>query len=458
MNIEEFIYQQNPQWLTADYQKPEKDWFYRPIYWNILNFMNKRPAIALTGLRRVGKSTLLNQIKYYLEDKKTDKNHVFFFSFEKSQFKTDPEVLRNILNWYFEVFLKSPPKLLKKKVYIFFDEIQYVPNWQDVIKTFYDLSQNIKFFLSGSSSLFIKKNAVESLAGRLVEIKIPVVSFSEFLSLKKPFFKDLKQGFKGHPNLVDSLFGEYLTIGQFPELIKEDYDQSQANLYLSSIGEKIVEQDIPRFFPVERVDILKLIFNLIKASHSDIFEFKNITNDLGINLKTTIKYFQYLEKSYLINFCYNKTKKLLKSSRSAKKIYLTSTNFSAAFVAKKVENYVFNFFSSLPIWFYRYKNFEVDFVIKDINGFIPVEVKYQEKIDNGDYKNLIKLAKALKTNRAYLISKKLLKTKIIENINLKIIPACLIEVYASKLICHSHVGFKVIASEEEKGLIEKKIG
>lgn len=428
MNLEPFIYQQNPQWLTDEYPKPEKNWFYRPIYNKIVEFLDKRLIIALTGLRRVGKSTLLNQIKYYLEEKAVVGKNILFVSFEKSQFKFEQEVLRKVLNWYFEVFLKTSPKLLSKKVYIFFDEIQYIPNWQEVIKTFYDLSPYIKFFLSGSSSLFIKKQAIESLAGRLIEIKVPVLSFAELLALKKPFFKKLRPAFLAHPNLIDSLFNEYLTIGQFPELIKEDYDQSQARLYLSSVEEKVIEQDIPKLFPVERIDILNLIFNQIKSNHSELLEFKNITNDLGVNLKTTIKYFGFLEKSYLINICYNKTKKTLKSARSAKKVYLTSTNFSLNTVSKKVENYIFNFFSfNYPVWFFRHKNFEVDFVIKINNLLVPVEVKYQEKIQDQDYKNLVVLAKILKSKEAYLISKNLLKTKRVDNIVIKIIPACLIE-------------------------------
>jgi uncharacterized protein len=428
MILEPFIYQQNPQWLTNRYPKPEKDWFYRSVYKNILSLLNKRSIIALTGLRRVGKSTLLNQLKYYLEENDIETKNILSVSFEKSQVKSDPETLRNVLNWYFEVFLKTTPKFLTNKIYIFFDEIQYIPNWQDIIKTYYDLSPNIKFFLSGSSSLFIKKKATESLAGRLIEIKIPVLSFIEFLNLKKSIYKNIRQTFQSHPALMDSLLNEYLTIGQFPELVKEQYNQSQAKLYLTSVEEKIVEQDIPKIFPVERIDILNLIFNQIKSNHSDLFEFKNITNDLGINLKTTIKYFGFLEKSYLISLCFNKTKRTLKSSRSAKKVYLSSTNFSLNTISKKVENYIYNILSlSYPIWFYRKNNFEVDFIIKINNLFIPIEVKYQDKIENKDYLNLITLSKKLKSNVGYLISKSTISSKEINGVKIKTIPACLTE-------------------------------
>jgi len=428
MKIEPLIYQQNPQWLSTFYSKPEKDWFTRPEFFRILSFLNKRVAIAVTGLRRVGKSTLLYQIKYHLEEKINPKN-IFFFSFEKSQVKYETEILRTILNWYFETFLRSPPKFLKEKVYIFLDEIQYIPNWQEVVKTFYDLTPQIKFFLSGSTSLFIKKTAVESLAGRMIEMTLPPLRFSEFFTLKKNLInKNPKKLYQEHPQLLISLFEEYLSIGQFPELIGEKYSQNQAKLYLSSIEEKIIEQDIPKTFPVKRVDILRLIFDFLKKQHSEIFEFSYISNDLGIDLKTTIKYFDFFKKSFLIDFCLNRTKKLLKSGRVAKKIYLTSTNFSLNTVSKKVENYVFNFFSSsYSTQFFRKKNLEIDFIIKtEINDTL-IEVKYKEELKSDDYKNIIKLAKAFKVKTVYIISKNYLGTIKQDNLTLKIIPVCLLE-------------------------------
>lgn len=435
MNLEPLLYQQNPQWLTTIYNKPEKDWFVRSQYKQINGFLEKRVCIALTGLRRVGKSTLLNQLKYQLE-KRINPKYILFFSFEKSQTKYDPLVLREILNWYFDTFLQTPPKFLKHRVVVFFDEIQYIPDWQDVIKTFYDLNLNIKFILSGSSSLFIKKKAIESLAGRIIDIKIPPLSFSEYLSLKKTNVnnENINKYFSAHPNLVNSLFEEYLDRGQFPELVNEKYNIEQSQIYLSSIEDKVLEQDLPKLFPIKRIDIVRLIFTYLKQNHSELFEFKNITNDMGINLKTTIKYFNYLKKSYLIDYCFNQTKQLLKMPRVAKKIYLTSTNFSLRDTPKKVENYVFNIFSSqFSTHFFRLNNFEVDFVIKTKNGLIPIEVKYANKLQKDDFDNLVNYAKNNKIKQAVLVSKNNKELIKIDNITIKIIPACLFNNFVSNL-------------------------
>lgn len=428
MDLEALIYQQNPQWLEKSYLKPETNWFFRPSYNEILSWLNKHLVIALTGLRRTGKTTLLNQVKYHLEEK-IEARRILYFSFEKSQVKFHPDSLRSLLNWYFEVFLRSIPKKLDKRVFLFLDEIQYIPYWQDVLKTFYDQSQKIKFLISGSASLFIKKRSAESLTGRMVEIVIPPLSFWEFRQIKGVFpEKSCLTLFKMRPAMLISHFHDYLTFGQFPELVKENYSQSQAETYLSAVEEKILEQDLPKIYPVKRVDILRLIFNFLKSRPGGLLEFRNIANDLGVDLKTTIKYFGYLEKAYLIDFCLNKTKKPVRAARTAKKVYLSSTNFSQAVISQKAENYIYGLLKKnfVPN-FFRQGNFEVDFLARSKAGIFPIEVKYQEKINNEDYKNLLKLAISLRSKKTYLISKNLLKTEKKAGVLIKTIPACLAE-------------------------------
>jgi predicted AAA+ superfamily ATPase len=426
MDLETLIYQQNPQWLGRDYEKPEANWSLRPSYKEILSWLDKRLVVALTGLRRTGKTTLLNQVKYYLEER-IDNRQVVYFSFEKSQVKFHPDSLREILNWYFEVFLKIPPQKLNCRVYIFLDEIQYIPFWQDVLKTFYDQSQRIKFLISGSASLFIKKRSAESLAGRLMEIIVPPLSFAEFRKIKGVFPQNSTLSlFKMRPKFLISHFEDYLSFGQFPELVQENYSQEQAVTYLSLVEEKILEQDLPKIYPIQRVDILRLIFNFLKASPGSLIEYRNLANDLGIDLKTTVKYFSYLEKAYLIDFCLNKTKKAVKTARTAKKIYLGSPNFSPAETPQKVENYIYGLLrrKTAP-YFFRQGNFEVDFLVNLKKEAIPVEVKYREKIAKEDYRSLCRLAEIQKSKRVYFVSKSLLKEEKSGGITICTIPACL---------------------------------
>jgi len=428
MNLDVLITQQNPQWVEANYQKPENSWFKRSYFESILSWLDKKPIIALTGIRRTGKSTLLKQVKYLLE-KNNNLSNILYFSFEKSQVRFHPDVLREILDWYLQNFLKTTLASLSQKIYIFFDEIQYIPFWQDVIKTYYDQSQNIKFLLSGSSTLFIKSKSLESLAGRIVEIVIPPLSFREFRSIKNILTdKPLIDLFLLQKQLVSSYFEDYLQFGQFPELVKDNYTKEQAVIYLSSVEEKIIEQDIPKLYRIERVDILRIIFNFLKSHSGNIFEYQSITSDLGTDLKTTSKYIEYLKKCFLINFCFNQTKKATKSARTAKKIYLSSSNFSTFDMGLIAETYIFQMLSHhWEVKFFRLGNFEVDFVINTKAKLIPLEVKYQNKINQYDYKKLIKLAEKLNSNYAYLLTKDVMAGENIGNIRLEMVPVCLFE-------------------------------
>lgn len=433
-NLEDIVSRQNPQWENPLFTSVEMTFLQRKgIIEKISPWLDKRLIIALTGLRRTGKSTLLSQIKGDLL-KRVVANRILAFSFEKSQVRSDKESLRTILNYYFDKVLQKIPQELTEKVYIFLDEVQYVPYWQDVVKTYYDFNPHIKIFVSGSTSLFIRKKALESLAGRMIEIVVPPLTFEEYLILSARKIDNLENNFRFGKNLLNALFEEYLVIGQFPEPLKEKYLPENIGPYLALIEEKIVEQDIPKLYSVKMVDVLRLIFNYCQEHGGSIVEYGNLANDLGIDSKLTRRYLNYLEKAYLINLCLNETKKPIRSARTSKKVYLESTNMAKVPMSLKVENYVFNLLKTKgEVKFHRFKDFEVDFVLKTENEVLPVEVKYQEKINSSDYRNLIKLAKIKGAGRAILVSKNLKDKTKVDGITLETIPAVLLEKQFSPL-------------------------
>lgn len=427
-NLEDIVNRQNPQWKDPFFTSVEMSFSRRKgIVEKIYPWLDKRLIIALTGLRRTGKSTLLSQIKGDLL-KKVAARQILAFSFEKSQVRANKESLRAILNYYFDKVLQKIPQELTEKVYLFLDEVQYLPYWQDVVKTYYDFNPNIKIFVSGSTSLFIRQKALESLAGRMMEIVVSPLTFEEYLILADKKINDLEKNFRFEKNLLNALFEEYLTIGQFPEPLREKYLVENIGPYLALIEEKIVEQDIPRLYSVKMIDVLRLIFNYCQEHSGSIIEYGNLANDLGIDSKLTRRYLNYLEKAYLINLCLNETKKPIRSARTGKKVYLESTNMAKISMSLRVENYVFNFLKARgEVKFYRFKDFEVDFILRTENEVLPVEVKYQEKINSSDYQNLIKLAKIKGAGRAILVSKNLKDKAIVDGIILETLPAVMLE-------------------------------
>ncbi len=419
MNLEALLRDQNQQWFDPRFRPQETTWFHRPYYPEILRWLEKDLIISLTGLRRVGKSTLIKQILGHLLNKSITPRNLFYFSFDRSIVKNEPDTLRQILETYATSYLHTPLSVTDTSTFIFLDEIQIIPYWQDIIKTYYDTAKNVKFILSGSSSLFIRKRSTESLAGRLKEIAIMPLTFAEYLKLDQKAHKEIYENdFRGDkldkyshffPEYMATFFEKYLRIGQFPQPVIHQYGQAEANEYLETIQDKIIEIDLPQTFPIKRPDILKIIFAYLKEHSGNLLLYDNLSRDLGVDIRTTRAYIDWLKKAFLIDLCHNQTKKIAKSSRTAKKVYLTSTNFSQqSSLGNLVETYVYSFLKQLPVpvEFFRFQNHEVDFVTTTHGGMkVPWEVKYSDRITPDDEKELVQFIKHHQAPFAFLITK-----------------------------------------------------
>jgi predicted AAA+ superfamily ATPase len=164
----------NEWWFAGKIRKELALPFKRYAFQRVVESLKERQILIITGLRRVGKTTLLYQaIEKLLEAE--DPIRILYFSFEESS-----SSLKEVLEFYEKNVLKKPFEEAGK-IFVFFDEIQYAKNWPSVLKQFYDIYPNIKFFISGSSSLLLSKEALEKLAGRFFFLELKPLTFFEFL-------------------------------------------------------------------------------------------------------------------------------------------------------------------------------------------------------------------------------------------------------------------------------------
>jgi predicted AAA+ superfamily ATPase len=377
------------------YNFPKK----REIFNKLIDEIKTRQIISLTGIRRTGKSVLLKQIiDYLISVEKVKRENILFYSFDEEQPKID-DIIK-------EYESKTAKDILKEntKIYIFLDEIQKLENWQNQIKYYYDNYSNIKFFVSGSSSLFIKKKTRESLAGRIYEFTLYPLSFREFL-----IFRD-KEEFVEKPSMFENfLKGEFLAYlkRQFIEIVNET--EERVGEYLRTFVEKIVYQDIPKVFPIENEDLLMKIIKIVSSNPGMILDYKSLSNELGISRVTLSNYFFYLEESFLIRKLYNFSKNNLTSEKKMKKFYLSSTSLftflnNSVEESKLVENLIVvntgaSFFWRTP------QKYEVDIVLAKNNEIIPIEIKYRNSILPKEVKNLIHFSKDFKIQKAVMITK-----------------------------------------------------
>jgi len=437
------IYRQNKQWnndseFFSDLKTVRRK---RKLFFELLPYLEKKQIISIVGLRRTGKTVLLKQLIKRLTGKNNPQN-ILFLTFDEAIFPKGITLADYIGEYRNEIAPKSGT------LYVFLDEIQYAKKWQHIIKRYWDTDSRIKFVISGSSSLFLRKKTTESLAGRIYEFTLPILSFEEYLEFRE-LNSELIKGYekyaigiseeikesKERNNFFYTYGGEmkkefqnYLRFGQFPEIVGET-DRNAVRKYLTdSIYKKTIEYDIPKIFGVERIDEFKFLFQVLINESGSVMEIKNIAREVGIDEKTVKKYINYLEESFLIHILYNFTKSIRKSRRVLKKVYLGSANFFSAFhdwrdeklasqqMGFLAENYCLFLLQKHfeYLFFYRIRSSEIDFLGTndrlDNSGYKYFEVKYRNDFSHKDIVFLLKTAKKNKNNCRIITKNKLAVT------------------------------------------------
>lgn len=432
----------NEWWKTGSVPEDLLEEYKRPMYHDILTYLEDRQVLAIIGLRRVGKTTLMYQLIHHLL-KRVKKEHIIYFSFDEEQYDVE-----DVLETYREFILKGNWREFDR-IYVFFDEVQKVDNWQNKLKVYYDLYPNIKFVVSGSAGLVIEKEAKESLAGRLYDFNLGLLTFREFLFLKKfkipkgeyRLFGDFKKIEKDYKNLVlfesdlRGLFTEYLFKGGFPEIVNERDDKKIKRYIKNSVIDKVIYSDIPKIFRIEEPDLLLTLLKFVADTPGLLLDYKGLAENLGRNRKTIANYFSYLQKSFLVLVLSNFSGSFLASARKIKKAYIQDTGITCTLMSREIDDRVVGMLvenlivSKLkPGFFYR-RNYEIDALLVKDKEVLPVEVKYRAQIDRKDVKNVWRFCKKLQLKRGVIITKDLLRCEEKDGIEVHFIPAWLFLLY-----------------------------
>lgn len=383
------IKETNPWW--------EKNWNVeiqnRDIFDEVKPYLKLKQIIAISGLRRVGKTFLLFHIIKNLL-KSTIPEKILYFSFDDFE-NID---ITTVLDVY-ETIHKTMPE------YLFLDEIQKIENWSEKIKRIYD-THKIKIFLSGSESLFVRKKTKETLAGRIFEFRLKQLSFKEYL-----IFKSFNKNPLLYKKELLDLFNHYLLTAGFPELINIK-DKIIIRKYIKEIVmEKVIFTDIPKIFKIDDSSILKTILDIIIDSPGLIIEINNLSRELGLARQTLSKYLYYLEVAQLVKKLYNYSKNKSTSEKKLKKYYITFPCTSLSFkddeiyVSKIIENLIVISTNADYFWRTPQKD-EVDIIIEENNKPFPIEVKYTSKInEQSDLFGLKKFMEKYAVKKGMIITK-----------------------------------------------------
>lgn len=382
----------------------------RKKYKEIKKLLTYDEIIVLTGMRRVGKTTLMKQIFNEIE------------SSNKILLNMDNPLDQSLFEEF--DFNNIPGKFASmgittdEKAFIFIDEIQNFPKIVLPIKYLYD-HYNIKFFVTGSSSYYLKNLFPESLSGRKFIVELFPLNFEEFLIFKgiDTSFENTLEAKSKAKNFIrfeknKLLYEEYMKYGGFPQVVLADTIQKK-EMYLKEIFSSYFEQDVKSLADFKNINSLRdLILLLMKRIGSKI-DVSKISTILGLSRPTVYSYLSFLEQTYFIFLINPYSKNTDREMSGAKKAYFCDTGIinylSKTEDGAVLENAVFNNLRQFgKIQYYQNRHgSEIDFILSNSNTAIEVKTKaIQQHISK-----LSRLSNTLGLNNYYIVSKEFVNSE-----------------------------------------------
>jgi len=353
------LFNQNPWWE----KKFEEKTYKRKIYLKrIFKNIKQKDIIFLTGLRRIGKTTIIKQtISKLLEN--TKPADICFVSLDSF----------NFINFNIHEIIEEYRKIHKKSrndfFYLFLDEITCKKDFSLELKSLYD-NENIKIICSSSiATLMYDKKAY--LTGRTKTIEIMPLTFLEFLE-----FKDVKI-YKADKSKLKAYFEDYMNLGGIPK-----YVETEDKEYLKELVNSIIYKDIISQYNISNEKVIKELFVLLCERVGKPISYNKLSNILKVSVNSIKRYISYFEKAYLFYSVDRWSKSFNENITSPKKVYAGDVgvkNIVTGFrdLGAIYENLVFLKIKNKEPFYYKKEDIELDF---KFNKSL-IEAKYDQKLE-----------------------------------------------------------------------------
>ncbi|RHM61870.1 MULTISPECIES: ATP-binding protein [Coprobacillaceae] len=338
---------------------------------------------VITGVRRCGKSSLMELISDELTSRGIEKENIIFIHLDKRPYKSikTSDQLEKIID---EKTLR-----LNGIKYLFIDEIQNVTGFEEVINAYREEGE-YSIFITGSNSYLLSGDLATKLTGRYIEFEMTTLSFEEYLGMKKFYEKEISLD-------KDEEFINYILEGGFPLTLKYDsFDDKR--LYVDSVIDEIYEKDIRKNNKIRKKELFKKIQTYIINNFGATTSVESICKYLkkkgdNVSKNTVYNYLNILESAKIISKCERFDMKSKRSLSGEEKYYLSDLSF---YFAKNtdnrinygpvLENVIYNYLKSkgYKISIGKIGKFEVDFIIRNnMNDYAYIQVA--RTIDNDNY-------------------------------------------------------------------------
>jgi hypothetical protein len=354
-----------------------------------------RRAVVMLGPRRVGKTVMLHQAASRLFDHGVPTNNVMYLSLDTPTYSGMG--LEELL------LLASGSGLFQLQGgFIFFDEIQYLKDWEIHLKSLVDSYPGVKFAVSGSAAAALRLKSQESGAGRFTDYLLPPLSFAEYIRFKKlDHLLERKETWYIARDIqaLNKAFVDYINFGGYPEAVFSEEIQNDPGRYIQrDIIDKVLLRDLPSLYGISNTQELNAFFAFLAYHTGQEMSLESLSQGSGVGKAALINYIKYLETAFLIA----KVRRVDENCRQFKrernfKIYLTNPSLRAALfepVASEdapllghlAETAVFSQWLHSPNfttnnYYARWKNGEIDLIHvhkSDQKPMWAVEIKWSD--------------------------------------------------------------------------------
>jgi hypothetical protein len=398
------------RWWSGEGIEPAVQHFPRRVYfkrfYDLIEESGVQRAVVMMGPRRVGKTVLVFHAIQELLNRGVPGTDILYVSLETPLYN-GLSLERLILQ-----FRALHEHQRDSKLFIFFDEIQYLKGWEVHLKSLVDSYTSFKFVATGSAAAALKLKSIESGAGRFTDFILPPLTFYEYLYFVGKdrelieVIETSDRNARGAPIFdyktrnIDELnqhFVDYLNFGGYPEAVLSDKIRSDHYRYIKSdIIDKVLLRDLPSLYGINDIQELNKLFNVVAYNTGNELSIEKLAQSSGIAKNTIKRYLEYMEAAFLMNRVHRIDDSLRRLRRvTSFKVYLTNPSMRAAlfgnveadsdYMGQLTETAVFSqwIHSSYigNLHYARWKNGEVDIVAVTRGKNTPswaVEVKWSD--------------------------------------------------------------------------------
>jgi predicted AAA+ superfamily ATPase len=334
----------NPWWKVGQGIDAEEAEWPRRAYFRQFSALvlstDVRRAVVLLGPRRVGKTVMLKHLVARLLDDGIAGTQILFLSLDT------PLYSGRSLESLVQMFADLHQHPAAKPLWVMFDEVQYLKDWEVHLKSLVDTYPHIRFVASGSAAAALRMKSRESGAGRFTEFILPPLTFAEYLSFagqELALIREAETVAEHRPErppnyLANDIHGlntefiHYLNYGGFPEAVMNPQVRANPARFLrQDIVDKVLLKDLPSLYGIGDTQELNRFFNVLAFNTGNELSLEDLSRHSGITKAKLSDYLEYLEAAYLIRRVHRIDDNARRMQRARTfKVYLTNPSIRAA--------------------------------------------------------------------------------------------------------------------------------